>query len=442
MVNYIQKMSLFLVIASLVAIMPTAQASELNFDPDNITQVSFPKDFLFGVIQQAPNPTANNQVSDAQLLKLVQPLSVNAVQLEVNWCTIEPHHGQFNYAELERIAKKCQELKNAGYKVALTLHHFYRTSQNDPEWFSKWDGFEKEENSAYFIAFAKKVFEYVGEHVDMICTFHQPAGYAIERFYRGIVPPYKKSLQLALDVLKNMLDTHVLTYAALKNMKHGDKVKIGIVHQVVPMEPYYAANPLDQLAASMAHRLHNQLVIDFFATGKLNFVLPFSGKKFFIFAYLNHYNERAVRSLDFFGLCYMSHIYLKNFSAVKDPDSKSTDHELFTVYPQGLYDTITYVAQLGVPIHVLGNGIADVKDLRREEFLKQHIYAVSQAVNQGYDVRSYFYRFLEDDQYDPLKFGLYAIDPQSLQRYLRPSAAYLVKVAAEHQKKYEQAAKK
>ena len=72
------------------------------------------------------------------------------------------------------------------------------------------------------------------------------------------------------------------------------------------------------------------------------------------------------------------------------------------------------MAQLGKPIYITENGIADARDDRRELFIRRYLYAMSQAMKDGCDVRGYFYWSLLDNfewakGYE-MKFGLYEVD--------------------------------
>jgi len=98
----------------------------------------------------------------------------------------------------------------------------------------------------------------------------------------------------------------------------------------------------------------------------------------------------------------------------------------FRIYPQGLYDAIAEVSMLNVPIYITGNGVPDKEDLVREIFLRRSLYALSEAIKDGYDVRGYFYWSLMDsfewnEGYEA-KFGLFEVDFLTQERKLRSGA--------------------
>jgi beta-glucosidase len=113
------------------------------------------------------------------------------------------------------------------------------------------------------------------------------------------------------------------------------------------------------------------------------------------------------------------------------PDETMTDMP-YPIYAEGFYRAIKTVAQLGVPIYITENGIADAKDDRRDLFIRRYLFALSEAIEEGCDVRGYFYWSLMDnfewaEGYD-MKFGLYHVDFETQVRRLREGARYFVKV--------------
>jgi beta-glucosidase len=78
------------------------------------------------------------------------------------------------------------------------------------------------------------------------------------------------------------------------------------------------------------------------------------------------------------------------------------------------------------PIIILENGLADASDRYRANFIKEHLYYIYQAMEEGVDVRGYFHWSLLDNfewayGWSP-KFGLYSVDRKTFERQERPSA--------------------
>jgi len=102
----------------------------------------------------------------------------------------------------------------------------------------------------------------------------------------------------------------------------------------------------------------------------------------------------------------------------------------YTIYGEGMYRAIQFVSALDVPIIITENGVADAVDDRRELYIQRYLYAVSKAIQEGFDVKGYFYWSLIDNfewafGYD-MKFGLFSVDYSTQKRSLRNGArAYI-----------------
>ena len=107
----------------------------------------------------------------------------------------------------------------------------------------------------------------------------------------------------------------------------------------------------------------------------------------------------------------------------------------YTIYPEGLYRAIHQVKSIGKPIIITENGIADAKDDRRALFIRRYIFAMNRALNEGIDIKGYFYWSLMDnfewaEGYD-MKFGLYEVDFDTQNRKLREGSKEFIKIINE-----------
>jgi len=75
------------------------------------------------------------------------------------------------------------------------------------------------------------------------------------------------------------------------------------------------------------------------------------------------------------------------------------------------------------PIYITENGIADDSDLKRADFIEDHLLVASRAIRDGMNLKGYFYWSLIDnfewvDGFD-VRFGLYAVNYATQERTLR-----------------------
>lgn len=437
----------------------TPEFQGLHWDWRNVdtSTLNFPKNFLWGFGSSAhqvegnctnnswsrweqgsfddgqPHVTASSGIACDHWnryeddIALLEQTGAQAFRFSVEWSKIEPHEGVFDETVLDHYEDVCRKLCLNGLKPVITLHHY-----TDPVWFMDNGGFERQENIIYYVRFCQKVFQRLHPYVHMWLTFNSPSGYASKGYLNGTVPPGKKDMQAMAEVLKNMLEAHVQTYHTLKMLPGGSASRIGILKNIYQLDPWNYYNPLDHLAARIGNYLVNSSMYTFFTTGVFNVYIP--GK-----VSVYHENNHATTSLDFIGLNYYSHAYMNCFKLSQDPDETKTQNPMYTLYPEGIYRAIKEIHKniarpLNVPIYVTENGIATDDDDVRREHAQRYLYALSCAIEDGYDVRGYIHWALMDNYewgtYDK-HYGVYAVDFATQARTLKPGADYLLNVIAQ-----------
>lgn len=356
-------------------------------------------------------------------IALMQSLGINTFRFSVEWSKIEPEQGKINQAVLDHYEDVCKALIKAGIKPVITLHHY-----TSPKWFALKGGFENQENISHFVKFAAIVFERLQSYVHLWLTFNSPTSYVARCYYKQMAyPGGKPSMQRAQEVLKNVLEAHVQTYHALKTLEGGTSSHIGILHNIYQVEP--GSGWFDGMGCKAARSLFDENVYNFFTKGEVKISVPFTAK-------LKYSNKLAPQSLDFIGLNYYSHGLMQSRDVTTYPGETITDNPIYTIYPEGLYraivDISTHLAKpLNIPIYVTENGISTSSEADRELFFKRYLYALSQAINEGHDVRGYIVWSLMDN-YEwgtySKKYGLCAIDYATQKRSLKPGAQYYIDV--------------
>ena len=69
----------------------------------------------------------------------------------------------------------------------------------------------------------------------------------------------------------------------------------------------------------------------------------------------------------------------------------------WAVHPDGFSKIIRKVAKYQLPIYITENGIADAKDTVRPGYLVSHLLEVARAIDDGIDIRGYYYWSLIDN---------------------------------------------
>lgn len=185
---------------------------------------------------------------------------------------------------------------------------------------------------------------------------------------------------------------------------------------------------IEETVANILNNWIHWSVMNFFEHGEFNFAGA---------SHLKQTIPAAQDSFDFVGLNYYSVVSFNLAQLNPGPDYYDNDIRTdmpYGIYAEGLYRAIERMAQLGKPIYITENGIADEKDIARNTWIKRHFWAISKAINNGYDVRGFYYWSLMDNwewdmSYGP-KFGLYKVDFASpnLKRTLRDGSKIYQKI--------------
>jgi beta-glucosidase len=483
--NIFKKISLIFVISiNLINAQEDLSRTEIRWnwnqiEPINTNDLKFPNNFLWGVATSAHQVEGNcncqwthfekiKNVENSGIacdhankykedISLMKDLGVNSYRFSIEWSKVEPVQGFFNKEEIQRYSNIIDELIKNNIKPVITLHHF-----THPQWFEARGAFENEQNIEYFVRFCKRMFNEYSDRVQMWCTINEPGVYVFQGYVRAVFPPAKTSLDLAGIVSLNLIKAHIETYKSLKKLPNGQQAQIGICHSITHFDAFHQGNLLEEFIAKYTNHIFFDAMMQFFITGKFHFSAPklfellFSKlsllnklsspiklKMAFVPIALNIFtdlkyeynNDQGIYNasdiMDFIGIQPYSHCLIDytNSKAETIPSLRPGDIPTdmpYCIYPETLYRAVNQASFIGVPIYITENGISDVKDDRRELFIKRYIYAMHKAIKDGYDIRGYFYWSLLDNfEWDmgyKQKFGLYEVDFMTQERKLRKGA--------------------
>ncbi|HEX2977872.1 MAG TPA: family 1 glycosylhydrolase [Candidatus Babeliales bacterium] len=448
-------------IASAISLMMTLSinAYELRWDWNKINHydISFPGNFLWGcadsALQTEGLETANSSMVEnswtlfeneiaipverragkachrwtkyEEDIQLIKNIGMNSHRFSIEWSKLEPEEGIYDHAAMQHYCDMIDQMLAQNITPMITLfHHTY------PVWFAKKGAFEYKQNNFHFVRFALYVFRHLHRKVPLWITMNEPVGYAIEGYYRGVYPPGKKSLKLAGKVAKNLLNAHVSIYKEFKKIDR--RPQIGLSHIFNPLDAHSKWNPLEQVAARSFDYLVNKVTVNFFQSGTFDWAYLVRG-----------YNKDAKQALDFFGINYYTHTTIKqmNLLSLKPQhrfDEVLLDHAIDgrvckVLYPEGLYRSIKNAAKLKVPLYITENGTAATDPALRDDYIKKHLYVISRALQEGFDVRGYFFWTLMDcfcwRKGFTDKHGIYQVNFETQERTLRPGCEYLIETA-------------
>lgn len=364
---------------------------------------------------------------------LMSGIGINTYRFSIEWAKVEPEQGFYDVAVIEHYKDEVERLKRAGVSPFITLHHF-----TFPQWLREKGGWEWEEAPKAFADFAETVYQQIAPGEKDWVTINEPMVHVMGGYYEGLTPPgEKRSLKKIMPVFRGLLRAHGQAYHrlhALARLRHSP-IRVGLAHHLRKFSPRSKYNPLDLLAVAMVQQAWNWTLVDAVETGKLKLILP----------PMVHSSENLPEiagTEDFLGVNYYTGNQIR-FSMTQGfkivPQTQYPKNDLgWDIDPEGFFQIIsdTSARYPGKPILITENGIADSKDQLRPQFLKDHLYQLSRAIQTGIPVEMYCYWSLMDnfewvEGFGP-RFGLFEMDYSTLRRIPRGSAALLQKIIANH----------
>lgn len=376
----------------------------------------FPQNFLWGAATSAYQVEGGNDNSDWESWRvkagracdhynrfeedfdILESLNLNAYRLSLEWARVEPKKGEFDGREVQHYRKVLQSLVRRGIRPLVTLHHF-----TNPLWLTEEGGWENSDTINYFERYVRYVVTQLADLCDFWITINEPWVYVSEGYIYRRWPPEKFNPLAAYKVGINMLRAHRAAYR--------------IIHEI--QEGTGRRPPMVGIAYSLGCiRMRPALLPKIFSFLERSFVAR-AGVQDFIG--VNYYRSITIKPPRFPGT------KPRRFS-----DLPRTDIG-WEIYPEGLYQILMELKRFNLPIYITENGLADAKDEKRADYIRDHLDSVWRAIREGVDVRGYFHWSLMDNfewarGFDP-RFGLVEIDCETMERKIRPSARIYAGIA-------------
>jgi len=389
--------------------------------------MNFPAGFLLGASSSAHQTEGNNTNSDwwaaeekglvpksgvaadhynrfEEDFGLAKEIGLNALRISIEWARIEPTEGRWNAEAIEHYKKVLKAMKQYGQTRMVTLWHWTL-----PKWLADKGGFETKEGVEAFTRFTWFVVQNLGTEIDIWITLNEPETYAQQAYSVKKYPPSKNSKIVYWKVLENLILAHNRAYDTIKSAYPDSRV--GLAKNISYYEPYKKNNLLDRLIVFLSDRIGNHYFLE-----KVQKRMDFIG--------LNYYFYNLIKFDPLHGYKEMNHNFVKGQMTFDDQKNRSDMG--WILYPEGIYHLLLDLKKYQKPIYVTENGLADASDTKRPQYLSEIFKFLNRAINEGVDLKGYFYWSLTDNYewisgFGP-RFGLIEIDYATQKRTIRPSA--------------------
>jgi beta-glucosidase len=296
-------------------------------------------------------------------------------------------------------------------------------------------GWTNRDVAGWFADFAEVIDARIGDRVARVATINEPWCVAWLSHFIGAHAPGTRDIRAAARSMHHVLLAHGTAVQRLRAQGRGN---LGIVLNFDHCLPA-SARPEDVAAADLNDQIFNRWFIEAitrqtYPEGALAGLSPHMPEGW------QDDMDLIGQPLDWLGVNYYTrHLHAADPGAAW-PATRTVEGPLpktqmgWEIWPDGLHHFLMRMHDAaGVPLHVTENGMAwddriengAVADTGRQDYIDAHLAAVRRAIDDGADVRGYYYWSLLDN-YEwaegySKRFGLVHVDYATQERVPKQS---------------------
>ncbi|MBC7440926.1 MAG: beta-glucosidase [Ramlibacter sp.] len=388
---------------------------------------------------------------------MMKDLGLQTYRFSTSWSRVQPDGGPVNPKGIDFYSRLVDELLGAGIKPWLTLYHW-----DLPQVLEEKGGWTNRDTASLFRDYALNVHDALGDRVGVWTTLNEPWCSSFLSYTGGVHAPGRQSPRDGLAAAHHLLLGHGLTIEALRD--RDPMLELGITLNLTVAKPVDPAHAGDVDAARRIDGQFNRVFLDPIFRGAYPADVLDDVAEFGLTDFIQEGDLAQIsQPIDTLGVNYYHGELVSDRPAehpllAQAPTSRPTRSAfpaadgVFThpqglpltameweVQPDGLRELLVrvnteYTAPAGTSLYVTENGAAfddvvaedgSVPDARRTAFLKDHLGAVLDAIDEGVDVKGYFYWSLMDNYewawgYDK-RFGIVRVDYETQERTVKDS---------------------
>ena len=404
-------------------------------------------------------------------LTLCHQFGINGIRISIAWSRIFPDgEGKVNQEGVDFYHAVFQKCHEEGVEPFVTLHHF-----DTPDALHSKGDFLNRHTIDCFVEYCKFCFEEYKDKVSYWFTFNEVWPISVNQYICGTFPPgIRYDIDQCVRSMHNMMVAHANVVIAFHEGNYPGK--IGVIHSLEYKYPYDETKEGDRLAAKKEDVLANQFLLDATFLGEysddtleiIDQLMEMNGAAFHPEPEDMKILKKAAQYNDYLGINYYQSQFIREYHGENEIFHNGTGDKGTSVfrlkgigermfkegidrtdwdwliYPEGLYDMIMrikrqYPNYKALYITENGMGYKDdfedgtIDDQPRIDYIKRHLEAVGQAIEEGANVKGYFVWSLMDvfswsNGYNK-RYGLFYVDYETQERYAKKSAYWFKEVA-------------
>ncbi|HEY5158888.1 MAG TPA: GH1 family beta-glucosidase, partial [Anaerolineales bacterium] len=410
---------------------------------------------IWDTFTHTPGKIVNNETGDVSVdhyhrykedVALMKELGLDAYRFSVAWSRILPAGtGSINRAGLDFYDSLVDELLRKKIEPYVCLFHY-----DLPQALQDKGGWPNRDTALAFAEYAHVVTGRLSDRVKVWFTHNEPWVTAAAGYFDGSHAPGIKDPVATFKAMHHLLLSHGLAAEAIRAAAK-QPVKVGITLNLNPVHPATGSKK-DRDAAMRMDAILNRAMLDPLLKGTTP-MQEFAVGRMLSGSLIKPGDLEKVRTLDLLGVNYYSRTVVKNdpkfpvVAAVQIQPDGNEYSGMWEIYPEGIHEVLLRIWKDYQPtceIMVTENGVpvpdgldfdGRVRDERRIRYLKNHIFQVHRAIQDGVPVRGYFHWSLMDNfewalGYAP-RFGLLYVDFGTLKRSVKDSGRWFAQVIAD-----------
>ena len=373
-------------------------------------------------------------------LGLIQEMGAGAYRFSTAWPRIQPlGSGRFNTEGLQFYSRLVDGLLSRGIEPWLCLNHW-----DLPQALQEKGGWTNRDTAMRFVEYGWKVLEVLGDRVKHVIPHNEPNVLSILGHGIGIHAPGLQDASACFASAHHLNLSHGLVSRELKICQ--SDLQLG---PVVSLQPVIEQDR-DQNASERLDALWNKMFLDPVFFGTYPEILEEELKPWI------HEGDSEILQFkpDFFGLNHYTVMRAQSsgksalgVSIMETPAGLPVTDSGWEIQPEAMFkQLLEFRERYGdVPIYITENGCSspdhldasgEVQDPLRTQYLRDYLAAGLEAMEQGVDLRGWFFWSLLDNfewaEGYTKRFGLIYVDYETQQRIPKDSYRFVQQLIQEN----------